>query len=431
MATLLHRYNPYGTAKDLINSRDNEILYGGAAGTGKSRACLEKLHAMCMLNPDMRGLMVRKTLVSLTGSGVQTYRKHVASEALQTGMVKWFGGSGEEPAGFKYSNGSTISVVGMDKAGKIQSAEYDVIYVQEATELTENDWEFCTMRLRNGRVSFQQLMADCNPDMPTHWLNERVTQGKTSYIKSKHEDNPMLFNQETMELTEFGRDYMKKLDALTGVRYQRYRLGNWVAAEGLVYETYDPELHIRDSFAKPPMEWKLYLSVDFGFTNPFVCQFWLEDNDGRLYLWKEIYQTKTLVEDHAKVILANLDRKPAAIICDHDAEDRATLSRHLGMPTIAAKKTVSDGLQAVASRLTVLNDGKSRLYICRDAVINKDKELSNDKKPTSTLEEIVGYVWNKDKDAPLKENDHGMDAMRYMIAHKDLTNEMKLRVLTW
>lgn len=420
----VHKYTPYGTAISVFKSRDNEVLYGGPAGTGKSRACLEKLHLMCLLNSEMKALMVRKTLVSLTGSGVQTYRQHVAQEALATGLVTWFGGSGVEPAGFKYQNGSTISIVGMDKAAKIQSAEYDVIYVQEATELTENDWEFCTMRLRNGRVSFQQLLADCNPDMPTHWLNERVRKNQTLYIRSRHEDNPMLFNQATMELTPAGSDYMKKLDALTGVRYQRYRLGNWVAAEGMVYEGYDASVNLRDKFQKPPMDWNLYLSVDFGFTNPFVCQFWLEDNDGRLYLWKEIYETKGLVEDHAKTILANLDRKPAAIICDHDAEDRATLERHLDMRTIAAKKTVSDGLQAVASRLSLSGDNKPRLYICRDAIIKKDTLLSDDKKPTCTQEEIVGYVWNKDKDAPVKENDHGMDAMRYMVAHKDLNRRM-------
>lgn len=420
MATLVHKYQPYGTAVRLFESRESEIVTDGPAGTGKSRVCLEKLHMIALLNPGCRLLMVRKTLVSLTQTGVVTYKEHVATEAIEAGVVKWFGGSAQEPAAFKYTNGSIIVLGGMDKSQKIMSSEYDVVYVQEATELTENDWEKITTRLRNGKLSFQQLMADCNPDMPTHWLNERIRKGQTVNVKSKHEDNPRLFNQETMELTEEGKAYMQKLDNLTGVRYQRLRLGNWVAAEGLIYETYDPEFHLRDKFVKPPMEWKLYLAVDFGFTNPFVCQFWLEDNDGRLYLWKEIYQTKTLVEDHAKTILANLDRKPAAIICDHDAEDRATLERHLKMKTVAAKKTVSDGLQAVASRLTILSDGKSRLYICRDAIINKDPALNENKKPTSTQEEVVGYVWNEEKDAPVKENDHGMDAMRYMVAHLDL-----------
>jgi hypothetical protein len=103
--------------------------------------------------------------------------------------------------------------------------------------------------------------------------------------------------------------------------------------------------------------------VDFGFTNPFVWQQWAVDPDGRLWLEREIYRTQRLVEDHAKDILnvvtvtAGASKgqwlypRPAAIICDHDAEDRATLERHLGMGTTAAKKSVSDGIQAMSARL--------------------------------------------------------------------------------
>jgi predicted O-methyltransferase YrrM len=56
-----------------------------------------------------------------------------------------------------------IVVVGLDKAQKVMSSEYDVIFVQEAIELTVDDWEALTTRLRNGKISFQQLLADCNP----------------------------------------------------------------------------------------------------------------------------------------------------------------------------------------------------------------------------------------------------------------------------
>lgn len=422
MATLVHTYQPYGTAIKMFESRVPQIVTDGPAGTGKSRVCLEKLHMIALLNPGCRLLMLRKTLVSLTQTGVVTYKEHVAAEAIEAGIVKWFGGSGQEPAAFKYSNGSRIVLGGMDKSQKIMSSEYDVVYVQEATELTETEWEKITTRLRNGKVSFQQLMADCNPDMPTHWLNERIRRGKTVNVKSKHEDNPVYFNQDTMEMTPAGKAYIEGiLDELSGAEYQRLRLGNWVAAEGLVYETYDPEVHLRYTFEKPPMEWRLYLSIDFGFTNPFVCQFWLEDGDGRLYLWKEIYKTRLTIEDAIPLIKKEIgNRKVEVAICDHSPGDIESLKRHLGIRVIEAHKTVSDGLQAVMSRLKVAGDGKPRLYICRDAVVDRDKLLSNAKKPTCTQEEIVGYVWNEDKDAPVKENDHGMDTMRYVVAYKDL-----------
>lgn len=421
----VHRYTPYGESIKLFHCKHSEVLLNGPAGTGKSRACLEKIHLICMLNPGCRVLMVRKTLTSLTSTGLVTFREHVAKEYLETGEVVWYGGSTQEPACFRYKNGSVINVGGMDKATKIMSSEYDIVYVQEAIELSENDWEAITTRLRNGRVSFQQIIADTNPDMPTHWLKQRVDKGQTIMIDTKHEDNPILFDQKTGELTPVGKSYMEKLDNLTGVRLQRLRYGKWVAAEGLVYDSYDPSVNLYKHLPEPPESWARYLSIDFGYTNPFVCQWWAEDNDGRLYLYRELYKTKGLVEDHAKTIKDNLGKgKFAAVICDHDAEDRATLEKHLGMTTIAAKKTVSDGIQAVASRLKKAGDNRPRLYICRDSLIHKDQELSDAKKPVCTQEEMAGYVWNPQKDQPVKENDHGMDAMRYMVAHKDLGRRM-------
>lgn len=427
--TFVHHYQPFGNAIELFYSRDPEVLYEGAAGTGKSRACIEKLHLLAMKYPDARILMVRKTLVSLSGSGIQTYEQHVAKEHLATQEVQFFGGSTREPASYRYKNGSRIVLGGMDKALKVMSTEYDIIYVQEATELTENDWESLTTRLRNGKIPYQQLIADCNPDMPTHWLKIRCNKGLTKSIPSKHEDNPVLFDQHTGLVTPAGAAYMKALDNLTGVRYERLRMGIWAAAEGLVYEGYSPSIHIYDKAKQPPKEWTRFLSIDFGFTNPFVCQFWAVDGDGRAYLYKEIYKTRTLVEEHAKQIKELLKNEPTPqyILTDHDAEDRATLEKHLGMATHKANKNVSEGIQAVASRIKVQPDGKPRIYLCRDAVVERDPLLENEKKPCSTLEEIAGYVWNTDKDAPVKSNDHGMDAMRYMVAHLDIRDTPTLR----
>jgi phage terminase large subunit len=153
-----------------MKARDPEVLLAGPAGTGKSRACLEKLHLMALANPGMRGLIVRKTATTLSSTALVTWQKFVAVEAIEQGVVRFYGGSAQEPPSYKYKNKSVVAIGGMDNASKIMSSEYDVIYVQEATELTENDWEALTTRLRNWRVSFQQLMADCNPSSPTHWL---------------------------------------------------------------------------------------------------------------------------------------------------------------------------------------------------------------------------------------------------------------------
>ncbi len=440
----VHTFTPRGAALDVMHDRAPEVLLSGPAGTGKSRACLEKLHAMMLANPSARGLIVRKVRDTLSSTGLVTWREHVALEALALGVLEYYGGSSSEPPQYRYANGSRIMIGGMDKPTKIMSSEYDVIYVQEAIELTVTDWENITTRLRNGKISFQQLIADTNPAEPTHWLYQRTRTGATRMLESRHEDNPTLFAGG--EPTERGRAYLSKLDALTGVRFERLRHGRWVAAEGLVYEDYRTDIHHRP-IADPPHDWVRYWSVDFGYTNPFVLQCWAVDPDGRAYLYRELYRTKRLVEDHARDILKIVTKadgitwtepRPHAIICDHDAEDRATLERHLEMPTTAAMKTVSDGIQAVQARLRVQPDGRPRLYLNPAALASRDPELDESKLPACTVDELPGYVWDKaregtvaadrnPKEEPLKRNDHGCDALRYMIAHLDLAPKPRMR----
>ena len=435
--TLEHRYRPYGSAAELFNHRGPEIILSGPAGTGKSRSCMEKLHMMALMNPGMRGAIIRKTLASLGSTALVTWREHVASGVLATGEVNWYGGSPQEAASYRYANGSAIVVGGMDKASKIMSSEYDVIYVQEATELTEDDWEALTTRLRNGKVSFQQLIADCNPSVPHHWLKKRADAGRALMLESRHEDNPTLFVDGV--LTHAGADYIGKLDRLTGVRYQRLRRGVWAAAEGLIYEDYDPAIHLIDRF-KIPHEWPRYWVIDFGYTNPFVCQWWAEDPDGRLFMYREIYMTGRLVSDHAKAMLKAVTRRdgtwhepqPASIICDHDAEGRATLVRELGLSTVAAHKSVTDGLQAVQRRIRLADDGKPRVFLMRDSLVERDASLADAGRPTCTSEEIVGYIWDTHegkppKEVPVKEDDHGMDGLRYVVAHRDLKGRTNIR----
>lgn len=412
---------PYGGNAETFRRRDPELLLSGPAGTGKSRACLEKLHLCCLKYPGMRALMARKTRASLTESAMVTMDGKVLHELDNVS----FHTTTQE---YRYPNGSVIVVGGLDKATKIMSSEYDMMYVQEATELSEHDWESLTTRLRNGVMPYQQLLADCNPDAPTHWLKARADAGKTLMLESRHEDNPVLYDRITGAWTEAGATYISKLDALTGVRLLRLRQGIWAAAEGMVYDGWDRAVHLIDrSAVEIRPEWARFWVVDFGYVNPFVWQEWAEDPDGRLYRIREIYRTQRLVEDHAKDIRAATANgpRPRAVICDHDAEDRATLEKHLGMRTVAAEKAVSPGIQAVASRLKIAGDNRPRLFLLRDSLVRRDPELVEAKRPTCTEEEIESYVWNDKrlKDEPVKENDHGMDATRYMVAHRDLAGK--------
>lgn len=453
-----HHYKPVGSALEVMKCRAKEAVLVGPAGTGKSRAALEKLLGIGLRTPGVRMLALRKTLVSLSATGMVTWKEHVAKEAIAANIVKWFGGNPTEPGQYRFTNGSTLTVGGMDNPTKIMSSEYDVIYVQEATELSADEWEKCTTRLRNNRISFQQLLADCNPDKPTHWLKKRIDDGMTVGIASRHEDNPTLYRNGSW--TPSGKYYIDTLAALTGVRRLRLFLGLWAAAEGVIYDTWDDSAHLlnRDQVAPAwraercpmgiPMSWPRYWAVDFGFTNPFVLQRWAVDPDGRLYLYAEQYRSRRLVSAHAADVMDQVapagengrqwvEPKPRDVVTDHDAEGRETFVTETGRPTIAARKEVKDGIQAVQSRLSIADDGKPRLFIVRDSLLERDSMLADSKRPTCTYEELGGYIWDKPRDGakdesreqPVKVDDHGMDAMRYMVMHLDRNATQWVRFL--
>jgi phage terminase large subunit len=336
--------------------------------------------------------------------------------------VKW----SSQDQKYRYPNGSELVVGGMDNPTKIMSSEYDLAYAQECTELTQGDWESVTTRLRNGVMPYQQIIGDCNPDGPYHWIPQRAKAGALVMLQSRHEDNPVLWDHSKNDWTDVGRKYIAKLDALTGVRYYRLRRGLWWAAEGIIYDEWDPKVHMID-YHPIPKEWPRIWAVDFGFTNPFVWKAYAEDPDGRLIRYREIYRTETLVEDHCRLIAAITEDepKPYAVICDHDAEGRATFERHLEVPTLPAYKNVAEGIQGVKARLKVQQDGKPRLLYMRDSLVEKDPLLAENFLPTCSEEEFPCFIWDEKykktygEDRPVKKYDHGMDCDRYAVAFVD------------
>src|SRR5690606_41881762 len=127
-------------------------------------------------------------------------------------------------------------------------------------------------------------------------------------------------------------------------------------------------------------------------------------------------------------------RPPRATPAAHDGRGPPPLRVELGGATPPAPKTATDGIQAVQRRLMPASDGRPRLFLMRDARVHRDETLAEAGKPTSTVEEIVGYVWDNQpgkppKETPVKEDDHGMDALRYAVAKIDLVGTTRVRWL--
>lgn len=403
----VQRYEPVGSARDLIAARDREVLAVGPAGTGKTLAACWKIHLACMRYPGSRWLMTRKTLESLKSGALNTYINGVQPRLYG---VATFGGNKFFPAEFRYPNGSVILVSGMDKAEKILSAEFDGVYVNEVTEpgFTESDWETLLTRLRNGVMPYQQIIADGNPSGPRHWMNVRCNTPvdperpdgpkRTRRIVSTHKDNPVYWDRHAGDWTPTGREYVQNvLASLTGVQRKRLFEGVWAAAEGLVYPEFTPDMiRVMDT-----EHWRTALAVDVGSRNPTaIGTLHLRGDGAWLHMSRELYRPDMTSTDILDAIKGEADRaNPEVIFIDPSAKGYIGDLRRAGYPAMPAENAVLIGIQKVRS---VLASG-----------------FSIDPSCTNTIDEFGMYAYPSNSrietDNPAKENDHAMDMLRYGV----------------
>jgi PBSX family phage terminase large subunit len=410
----INPYEPLPWHFEALRDKSPILLLTGSAGGGKSRCAGEKVHAFMLKYPGATGLALRKARQWTTKSIIPFMEKTVIGRDRSVVKKKTDGY-------FQYANGSMLYWGGMKDEEQRESLRsigqdgaLDFVWVEEGNAFSEADFEELMARMRGKAAPWRQILITTNPGPPSHWIYKRLIKGgQAKVITSSYKDNP--YNP---------ADYADTLNRLTGARRERLLEGRWTQAEGMVYADYDANIHLKDSF-EVPKEWRRFRSIDFGYTNPFVCQWWAIDQDGRMYLYREIYMTQRLVEDHARQINElSKGESYEATVADHDAEDRATLAKY-GIHTIAAEKDIASGIQSMQARIRVAGDDKPRFYIMRDALVEVDENLVTAKKPTCTADEIDGYVWQpmnegkSNKEVPIKVDDHGMDAARYACKQAD------------
>jgi hypothetical protein len=468
--TVEDRFAPNsGAQEEFFTATERQLLYSGSFGAGKSRAGCEKGYYLNQRYPGNRGLIVRKSLVDVRASTIEQSlledvipESHIIDHNKGDCIIKHHTGrtdpSGEEIVGEIHYYGVTggEKTSSDDLPRKIGSTEYGWIFVDEGTELTQGEWNQLVGRLRyneheqNGYVypiPIQQIFTATNPDSPNHWMHDYFGLGGTAPPNRAYWTANLWDNADNLP-----QEYIEDLESsLSGMYYERYVEGQWVGAEGMVYDEFDPELHLihpdklNEHFAlpvdvpdeeqwtvhgrqeysndevsyyvSPPADWRIYRTIDFGYRNPFVCQFWARSPDDELILFREIYDVEKTTSKYAPRIESLTPRaSPLEMTtADHDAENHETL-RQKGISTVNADKSVEAGIQSVKERFMRDDRGRPRLFFMQGARAHEaPTRLVLDDDPLKTVEEIYDYEWDEDEEEPVKENDHGMDAMRYLI----------------
>jgi PBSX family phage terminase large subunit len=299
--------------------------------------------------------------------------------------------------------GRNVHIIGAADAraeSKLRGLTAYAILLDEAVLLPE---DYVAQALARCSLPNAKLIMTTNPAGPRNWLRQkyilRAGELNLGHWHFTLDDNPFL-----------DADYVASLKReLVGMWYQRMILGKWVQAEGAVYQSFDENMHVIRGVL-PPIASLPALGIDVGSTNPFHAVMLGVTQDRRLIITKEWrHDSRATGRIMTNVEYSTALRKwippdnPTWIVVDPSAADfRETLRQHgETQRVIAGDNSVVSGIQLVSS-----------LFATNRLVIHEScKEL---------LDEVPGYVWSeraaeRGQDEPVKEDDHGLDAMRYAI----------------
>lgn len=283
-------------AKQDIFLRDfhKHVGYGGARGGGKSWAIRTKATILGSAYKGIKMLIVRRTYPELMKNHIQQIR-----DALQPAGLGRYNTQDKQ---FRFINGSYIDFMyckNDQDLGRLQGAEYDVIFIDEATQLTEYQMKVIAACCRGVNDFPKRIYYTCNPGGQGHayikriFIDRRFLPGEDpdeySFTQALVQDNKVLMKMDP--------DYIKTLQALPPKLRAAWLEGSWDVFEGQFFEEFRdlPEhyqdrewTHVIEPFAPPP-GWRIYRSYDFGYAKPFSCGWWAVDYDGRLYRILELY----------------------------------------------------------------------------------------------------------------------------------------------
>ena len=363
--------------KDFLYNGRYLVLLGGA-GSGKSYFVTQKLIARAMDNVH-RFLVLRKVERTIRESVFKLFQLVLAEDGLLD-IVS----INKTDKTIKFKNGSEIIFAGLDDPEKIKSiAGITGMFLEEATEFTEADFDQLDLRLRGKMVDYKQIVLAFNPIDHRHWIKRRffdTTLMNCQTSRTTYLDNTFIDDEYRVKMEQ-----LKEQDENL---YNIYALGNWgVPMKGLIYKEWK-------SYARKPKGDIVY-GLDFGYNAPSALVKVTFD-DEQLYVEELLYETN-LTTYQLIERLQEYDLGDDPVYCDAAAPDKIEELYNSGINAQPADKNVSEGIEKVKSM---------PLYIHEHS--------------ESLKKELQTYKWAQDKggillDKPLKYNDHLLDAMRYAV----------------
>lgn len=385
----------------------NEILYGGAAGGGKSYAICISAMLYALKYPGSRQLVLRKSLVELEMSILNPMR-----ELFPISLVK----ENIQQHTFKWKNGSIIMCTYLDRpesVTRLQGSEWDTIYFDECTHFGEFEYTYLLSRLRGTKPLPRTMRAATNPGGVGHmWVKERFIDigepnkvheivagyrsdgspiiSKRLFIPSRIDDNVFLMQNDP--------DYKTRLEQLSPLERAYLLEGNWDITEGQYFEEFRREIHVCEPF-EIPKEWRRYRAFDYGL-DMLACLWIAVDSTRNVYVYKELHESNLPISVAAEKIndFTLEDEKIYLTLAPPDlwgrsqetGRSRADIFAESGLTLTKSKNDRVAGWLSIKELLRKDANGESKIHIfsnCKNLIKNLPALMRDEKNPSDAATE--------------------------------------------
>ena len=270
-------------------------MYGGSRGGGKSYAVQRKASLLALEYPGIKIMIVRRTLPELRENHV------LPLQDLLNGVAKYK----DSEKCFIFPNGSRIKLGYCEHEGDVlqyQGQEWDILFIDEATHLTEYQYQRLTEIIRGTNGFPKRMYLTCNPGGVGHAWVKRLFVDRV-YKSAENPDDYCFIQASVFDntaLLEKDPGYLKVLEALPEDKRKADLYGEWDVYEGQYFTEWERELHVCEPFEIPP-SWRRYLTIDYGL-DMFAAE-WVAVNEfGRAFVYREFCKSGLTVSEAAEVI---------------------------------------------------------------------------------------------------------------------------------
>lgn len=275
---------PNARQKEFFSAKERFVAYGGARGGGKRWAVRKKATLLALRYPGIRMLLARRSLGEVWDNHILPL--HTDLEGLAHYR--------EAEKAFLFYNGSRLKFGYCDSERDVlqyQGQEYDVIFLDEATQFTEFQFSTLTACLRGANRCPRRMYLTCNPGGVGHGWVKRLFIDREYHPGERPQDYRFIPARvyDNKALMECDPGYVTMLENLPEDLRRAWLEGDWNAFAGQYFKEWRQEIHVLEPFTVPA-EWRRYVAMDYGLDMLAACWIALAP-DGKAYVYREVYES--------------------------------------------------------------------------------------------------------------------------------------------